>query len=113
MKQFDWIVGCFSTRQKSLRVYNRGISQARQGKHDVTIQHYATVIGNSAVPEDVKAMSPFNRTLAYANVDDSRGATDLNMVLKMRDAPPHMKTGATRKLARMQQRAERRSRSHD
>ncbi len=113
MNHFDWIVGCFSTRQKSLRIYRRGISQARQGQHDAAIENYTKVIGISGVPEDVKAMSLFNRALAYATADDSRGAEDLNMVLKMPGAPTHIKTEATRKLARMQQRAERRTKSDD
>jgi hypothetical protein len=110
---FDWIVGCFSTRKKSLRIYRRGISQARHGQHDAAIENYTTVIGISGVPKDVKAMSLFNRALAYGSVDDSRGAEDLNMVLKMPGAPAHIKTEATRKLARMQQRAERRTKSDD
>lgn len=73
MNHFDWIVGCFSTRQKLLRIYRRGISQARQGQHDAAIENYTKVIGISGVPEDVNAMLLFNRALAYDNADDSRG----------------------------------------
>ncbi len=113
MNHFDWIVGWFSTRQKALRIYRRGMSRARKGQHDAAIENYTKVIGISGVPEDVKAMSLFNRALAYVTVDDSRRAEDLNMVLKMPDAPTHIKTEATRKLARMQQRAERRTKSDD
>ena len=110
---YDWNVGCFSTRRKSLGSYRRGISKARDRQHVAAIENYTAVLGISGVPEDVKAMSLFNRALAYATADDSSGAEDLNMVLKMPDAPTHIKTEATRKLARMQQRAERRTKSDD
>ncbi len=113
MNLFDWIVGCFSTRQKSLGIYRRGISKAKRRQHDAAIEHYTTVIGISGVPEDVKAMSLFNRALAYVSVDDTRGAEDLNAVLEMPGAPAHIKTEAVRKLARMQQRADRRSKSDE
>lgn len=113
MNLFDWIVGCFSTRRKSLGIYRRGISKAKRRQHDAAIEHYTTVIGIPGVPEDVKAMSLFNRALAYVTVDDRRGVEDLNTVLAMPGAPTHIKTEAVRKLARMQQRAERRTKSDE
>ena len=113
MNLYDWIVGCFFTRQKSLGIYRRGISKARRRQHVAAIENYTTVIGIPGVPEDVKAMSLFNRALAYVSVDDSRGAEDLNRVLGMPCAPAHIKTEAIRKLARMKQRAERGTKSND
>ncbi len=113
MNLYDWIVGCVSTRQKSLGIYKRGISKARRRQHNAAIENYTTVIGIPGVPEDVKAMSLFNRALAYVSVGDSRGTEDLNMVLGMPGAPAQIKLEAMRKLARMQHRAERRTKSND
>jgi len=106
---YDLILGCFSTRQKSLAIFKRGIAQARRQQHHAAIQNYTTTIGIADVPEDVKAMALYNRALAYVSVDDERGAEDLDVLLGMPGAPAHIKTEAIRKLARMQQRAERRN----
>ena len=113
MNLYDWIVGCFSTRKKSLGIYRRGISKASRRQRDAAIENFTTVIGIPGVPEDVKAMSLFNRALAYVSVDDSRGEEHLNRVLGMPGAPAHTKTEAIRKLARMQQRTERRTKSDE
>ena len=108
MNIYDWIVGCFSNRQKALAIYKRGVAKARRHDHRAAIDDYTSAIGVSGVPDDVKAMALYHRALAHVAIDDTcRGAEDLDDVLEMPNAPAQIKTEAVRKLARMQQRAER------
>ena len=116
MNLYHWLVGCFSKRRKSL-AFKHGMVNARRRNHQAAIDDYSSVIGVSGVPDDVKAMALYNRALAYATIEDiCQAAEDLNEVLGMPNAPAQIKTEAVRKLARMQQRADRaeqRTASHE
>lgn len=117
MNLYYWLMGCFSTRRQSLAIYKRGMANARLRNHQAAIDDYTSAIGISGVPNDVKAMALYNRALAYVAIDDTRQAVaDLNAVLGMPGAPADVKTESVRKLARMQQRAQRaqqRTTSHE
>ncbi len=108
MNLYHWVVGRFSTRKMPLAVYKRGVAKAKRHQHQAAIVDYTSAIGMSQVPADVKAMALYNRTLAYVSIEEfSKGAKDLKEVLAMPNAPTSIKTEATRKLVRMQQRVDR------
>ncbi len=108
MNLFYRVIGCFSKRQQAFWLYRRGGSSAKKHDHQSAIEHYTTVIAMAAPPADLRAMSLYNRALVFAATDDTKKAiADLRSVLASPGAPEDVKTEATRKLVRIQQRADR------
>ena len=74
--------------------------------HQGAIDDYTTAIGMPDAPADVKAMSLYNRALAFAAArEDPKATEDIDAVLAMKGALPNVKTEARRLLVRMQRRS--------
>lgn len=81
---------------------------AKLSQYQAAIDDYTAVIDMTDVPSSLRAMSFYNRGLAYHATDrESEAIDDLNGVLHMCDAPNDVKTEARRKLLRMERASDR------
>jgi hypothetical protein len=95
----------FSAGGKATAIYQRGMEKAKKRDFAGAIADYTAVIDANHSPADIKAMSHFNRALAYsAEGDHHQAHKDLEVVMAMDAAPHHIKSAAKEKLARWDKR---------
>ncbi len=105
-----WLRGCLSHRRKALSLYRRGMTKANKRDYEGAIADYSAAIEASRIPEDVKAMTIYNRALAYSAMqEDLRAAEDLAAVLEMPGLPLNIKTHAQQRREWIRQRDEKRA----
>ena len=103
-----WIQTRLSQRGKALALYRSGMRKAGKGDFQGAIADYTTVIESLEAPDDLKAMTIYNRALAYSATHAAdRAADDLNKVLKMPGLSQDIKTAALRRKERIRKREER------
>ena len=79
--------------------------KAKQGDPSGAIDDYTLAIDAAETPPDVKAMALYNRALMHSSSgDDTRAASDLNIILDMKQDLTRIKTEARRRLVRLEKR---------
>lgn len=102
-----WIKSLLTHRGKALSRYRAGIAKANKGDYPGAIADYSAAIRASDTPTDVKAMALYNRSLAYAAIEeDKKAAEDLAAMLEMPGLPENIKSKAHLRRERMRRREE-------
>lgn len=108
MNPLAWLQGMFSSRQKSLGRYRSGMEKSKKKDYAGAVEDYGAVIAAKDVPDDVKAMAVYNRSLAYDALGrHDEAAKDLDAMLSMPHVPERVKNEAALRRERLKKRAER------
>ena len=108
MNPLTWLKGMFSSRQKSLGRYRDAMAKSKKKDYAGAIEDYGVVIAAKDVPDDIKAMSVYNRSLAYDALGrHAEAAKDLDTMLSMPGVPERVKNEATLRRERLRKRSER------
>lgn len=98
----DWLSGILSTRGKSMAAYKRGMKKAKKGDSSGAIDDYTLAINAAETSPDVRAMALYNRALMHSGSgNDTEAASDLHIILDMKQDLPRIKTEARRRLVRI------------
>lgn len=112
MNVFGWVAGLFSSRQRGLAIYKRGIARAQRRNHQGAIKDYTTAIGMPSSSAEFRAIVLYNRALVYVvSGEVERGIVDLEALLAIDEAAVNVKSMARQKLARIAARVENDKRS--
>lgn len=91
-----------------MNMYQRGMGRAKKHDHQGAIQDYTATIEMVDAPQDIIAMSLYNRALVYvASGEDQQATTDLNALLAMNAGQVNIRTMAKQLLFRMRARHKR------
>jgi tetratricopeptide (TPR) repeat protein len=108
MKFFDWLSGVFSRQANGLTLYKRGMVRAQVHDHQGAIDCYTQATDIPNTPSEVIAMVRYNRGLVYLAIGEmEKAGSDFNGVVSMDDVSVNVKTMAKSKLARIEQRVNR------
>lgn len=108
MNPLTWLKGIFSSRQKSLGIYRDAMAKSKKKDYTGAIADYGVVIAAKDVPDDIKAMSVYNRSLAYDALGrHAEAAKDLDTMMSMPGVPGRVRNEATLRRERLKKRAER------
>ncbi|HEV7281695.1 MAG TPA: hypothetical protein VGN57_15945 [Pirellulaceae bacterium] len=108
MNPLTWLKGIFSSRQKSLGIYRSAMAKSKKKDYAGAIEDYDVVAAAKDVPDDVRAMAVYNRSLAYdALGKHAEAAKDLDKMLSMPHVPERVKNEATLRRERLRKRGER------
>jgi hypothetical protein len=78
---------------------------ARGRKYELAVAEYSSAIELLEVPQDVKAMATYNRSIAYSLMGkESLAAQDLASVLEMEGVPENIRLEARQRQGRMKKR---------
>jgi tetratricopeptide (TPR) repeat protein len=102
----SWISNLFSKRGKTTALYQRGMKKAHAQDLVGAIADYTCVIDDAHSPADLRAMSLFNRALAYSiqkQYDEANA--DLERVLAIPETPANLKDATRQKLERIRKRS--------
>ena len=96
----------FSHRGRALAKYRAGMAKAKKGNYEGAIADYSAALKLTKIPSDVKAMTIYNRSLAYSAMEeDEKAVADIDAVLAIPDLSATLKEQATQRLARVQKRS--------
>jgi len=85
-----------------MRLYRRGIHQARRGNSQAAVDAYTAVIRIDAAPPSIRGMARFNRALAlWSTGRHARAEQDMDALLAGQEVPPSVREAARDKLHRM------------
>lgn len=83
------------------------MAKAKKDDFAGAISDYSVALQTSGMPRDIKAMTLYNRALAYSAMDeDGKAAEDLAAVLAMPGLPENIRTEAGRRRERIRRRAQ-------
>ena len=86
-------------------MYRAGMKKAKKGNYEEAVEDYTAAMRLSNIPDDVKAMAIYNRSLAYSAMEENEKAiADIEAVLAMPDLSASMKEQAKLRLARVTKR---------
>ena len=105
MKMFSGITNFFSSRGKAQALYERGMKKAKHDDFEGAIEDYTAALQMAKLPEDMRAMTLFNRGLAWAGIKEyDKARTDLQQVLALKAVPANIASAAREKIERMKRR---------
>jgi hypothetical protein len=90
-------------RSAGLSLYKRGMTQANRHDETSAMESYTKAIEMPDMPDDVRAMSLYNRALLHAvRKDYALARADLNAIFAIPRVPHQIVSAAQQKLERMQ-----------
>jgi tetratricopeptide (TPR) repeat protein len=98
----------FTARGRAAALYQRGMEKAKAGDRVGAIADYTSLIENRRCPDDLKAMTLFNRGLVYYLARDLDSARkDFEAIAEMKGVPSNVASAAREKLNRIKSRKDR------
>lgn len=99
----SWYKRLRGVRSAGLSLYKRGMTQANRHDEKSAMGSYTEAIEMPDMPDDVRAMSLYNRALLHAvSKNYALARADLNELLAISSVPHQIELAARRKLERMQ-----------